>query len=327
MQALVFNGQLHLVENYPLPEPLPGEALIRVLYAGICNTDLEILRGYMDFRGVMGHEFVGVVEQCPDPALVGKRIVGEINADCGRCEACAAGRPTHCMERTVLGILGRDGAFAEYLSLPAKRLHLVPEGIEDEAAVFTEPLAAALEIIQQIHIRPTDRVVILGAGKLGSLVAQVLRLVGCELLAIDHHSKKLEILKRMGIKTALEPPSNFLADVVVECTGNSAGIQTARDLLRAQGTLVLKSTYHGSSQINLPRMVVDEITLIGSRCGPFEAALRLLERDLVDVQSLVEAIYPLIEGQIAVDRAAMKGARKVLLQVGNQSSSKGGASG
>lgn len=314
MRALIFDKRLRLVEDYPQPTPPRGEALVRVLYAGICNTDLEITRGYMQFKGVPGHEFVGVVESSPDPELIGKRVVGEINAYCGECEACLAGRPTHCPHRTVLGILKRDGAFAEYLSLPVEILHPVPPGIPDEDAVFTEPLAAALEILQQVHIHPTDRVVVLGVGKLGSLAAQVLSLVGCDLLAIDRHPEKLAHLASRGIAIAETPPASLMADVVVECTGNPEGFSKAKEILRPRGTLVLKSTYHGELQVNVSRLVVDEINLVGSRCGPFEAALRLLERKLVDVNPLVEAIYPLHRGLEAFTAASEKGRRKILIK-------------
>ena len=314
MNALVFDGKVALVDDYPQPKLAANEALVRVLYAGICNTDLEIMRGYADFRGVLGHEFVGIVERSPDRSLEGQRVVGEINAYCGRCEACQDGRQTHCYQRTVLDIRGRDGAFAEYLSLPLNVSHRVPESIPDEAAVFTEPLAAALEITNQVHIRPTDGVVVLGAGKLGLLVAQVLGLIGCDLLVIDHHAENLSFLQRRGISTVPESPLGFQADVVVECTGNPSGFQAGQALLKARGTLVLKSTYHGFSQVDLSKVVVDEITLVGSRCGPFPAALRLLGSGFVDVGSLIDAVYPLAEGRAALARAGEKGVRKVLLK-------------
>ncbi|MGB9776304.1 MAG: MDR/zinc-dependent alcohol dehydrogenase-like family protein [Anaerolineae bacterium] len=327
MLALVYDGkQLRLQDEYPRPIPPPGEALVRVRLAGICNTDLEIVRGYMGFRGVLGHEFVGTVEECPAGrearseaecrTLLGQRVVGEINAYCGECPTCRAGRPTHCPHRTTLGIWGRDGAFAEYLTLPLRNLHIVPDGISDEEAVFTEPLAAALEILEQVHLRPTDRVVILGDGKLGLLVAQVLALTGCDLIAVGHHREKLAILARRGIPTALESEAEGLeADVVVECTGRPEGFAAARRILRPRGTLVLKSTYHGRGEADLTGLVVDEITLVGSRCGPFPPALRLLERGLVDVRSLVSATYPLTQGVEAFARAAEPGVLKVLLRM------------
>jgi len=318
VQALVYDGEvLQLREDYPRPVPPPGEALVRVRLAGICNTDLEIVRGYMGFRGVLGHEFVGTVEEAEDRSLIGQRVVGEINAYCGECPTCRAGRPTHCPHRTTLGIWGRDGAFAEYLTLPVRNLHTVPDAISDEEAVFTEPLAAALEILEQVHLRPTDRVVVLGDGKLGLLVAQALALMGCDLLAVGRHREKLAILARRGIPTLLEAEAEGLAaDVVVECTGRPEGFAAARRILRPRGMLVLKSTYHGGVEADLTGLVVDEITLVGSRCGPFPPALRLLQRGLVDVQPLISAVYPLDRGMEAFARAAEPGVLKVLLQVG-----------
>ena len=327
MHALVYDGEaLRLREDYPRPGPPPGEALVRVRLAGICNTDLEIVRGYMGFRGVLGHEFVGTVEECAagsearseaECLMIGQRVVGEINAYCGECSTCRAGRPTHCPNRTTLGIWGRDGAFAEYLTLPVRNLHRVPDTISDEEAVFTEPLAAALEILEQVHLRPTDRVVVLGDGKLGLLVAQALALTGCDLLAVGRHREKLAILARRGIPTALEAEAEGLAaDVVVECTGRPEGFAAARRILRPRGTLVLKSTYHGYVEADLTGLVVDEITLVGSRCGPFPPALRLLQRGLVDVRSLISAVYPLAQGVEAFARAAEPGVLKVLLRVG-----------
>jgi threonine dehydrogenase-like Zn-dependent dehydrogenase len=318
MKALVYYGELRLVGDYPVPKPPPDEALIRVMLAGICNTDLEIVRGYMGFRGVLGHEFVGMVEACADsPELVGRRVVGDINAACGDCPTCRAGRPTHCPHRTTLGIEGRDGAFAEFLILPVVNLDLVPDQVSDRVAVFTEPLAAACEITEQVHLRPTDRVVVLGDGKLGLLVAQVLGLTGCDLLVVGRHAEKLEILRRLGVPTALaDEVGDVQADVVVDCTGHPDGFLAAREMIRPRGTLVLKSTFHGVNQVDLTSLVVDEVRLIGSRCGPFAPALRLLARDLIDVESLIDAVYPLDEGLAAFARASTKGALKVLLEVG-----------
>jgi alcohol dehydrogenase len=316
MRALVYDGQLRLVEDYPRPEPPLGEALVRVRLAGICNTDLEIVHGYMGFRGVLGHEFVGVVEECADGSLVGQRVVGEINCYCGECPTCRAGAPTHCPNRTTLGIGGRDGAFADYLTLPVANLHPVPEAVSDKAAVFVEPLAAALEILEQVQIKPTDRVVVLGDGKLGLLVAQVLGLTGCDLVVGGRHEEKLAILQRRGIDARLadELPTEK-ADVAVDCTGHPSGFAAARGLVKSRGTLVLKSTFHGGVEVNLSMLVVDEITLVGSRCGPFAPALRLLERGLVDVESLVSATYPLGKGLAAFEEAQKKGALKVLLDI------------
>ena len=316
MRALYLDKTLAVRENYPVPTPPPGEALVRVRLVGVCNTDLELVRGYMSFCGVPGHEFVGVVERCESaPEWVGQRVVGEINAACGQCETCRASRPTHCPHRTTLGIAGRDGAFADYLCLPVANLHLVPGSVPDQAAVFTEPLAAACEITQAIHIRPTDRVAVLGDGKLGLLCAQVLQLAGCNLLAIGRHEESLEILARRGIKTTLAKaptPSEF--DVVVEATGTPEGFAEARQLVRSRGTIVLKSTYHRAVDANLTRVVVDEVTLVGSRCGPFAPALRLMEQRLVEVTWLIQARYPLSDGLAAFERAGRRGTLKVLVE-------------
>jgi len=316
MRALYLDKTLTLCEDYATPTPPPGEALVRVRLAGVCNTDLELVRGYMSFRGVPGHEFVGEVVQCESaPEWIGQRVVGEINAACGQCETCRAGRPTHCPHRTTLGIAGRDGAFAEYLCLPIANLHRVPENVPDEAAVFVEPLAAACEITQAVHIRPTDRVAVLGDGKLGLLCAQVLQLTGCDLLVIGHHEESLEILRRRGIQTTRRADIPMSAyDVVVEATGTPEGFATARQLVRPRGTIVLKSTYHGAVDANLTRVVVDEVTLAGSRCGPFEPALRLLAQNLVEVMPLIQGRFQLSEGLAAFERAGQRGVLKILIE-------------
>jgi threonine dehydrogenase-like Zn-dependent dehydrogenase len=269
----------------------------------------------MGFRGILGHEFVGVVERADDaPELVGRRVVGEINAYCGDCATCRRGDPTQCPNRNTLGIDRRNGTMADYFTLPTKLLYPVPASVPDEWAVFTEPLAAACQITEQVHIRPTDRVIVQGDGKLGLLIAQVLQLTGCNLLVIGRHAAKLEILQRRGIRTQLagekvEPG----ADVVIEATGSAEGFATARGLVRPRGTLVLKSTFHGDISLNLSLAVVDEIKLVGSRCGPFPAALRLLEQRLVEVGPLIQAVFPLDEGLAAFERAVVPGVLKVLL--------------
>ena len=319
MRALYLDKTLILREEYPIPTTPPHEALVRTRLAGVCNTDLELVRGYMSFTGVPGHEFVGEVVQCQSaPEWVGQRVVGEINAACGVCETCRANRPTHCPHRTTLGIAGRDGAFADYLCLPVVNLHCVPGNVSDEAAVFTEPLAAACEITQAVHIKPTDRVVVLGDGKLGLLCAQVLQLTGCDLIAIGRHRESLEILARRGIRTMQDLTGveklSGLFDTVVEATGTPEGFATARQLVRPRGTIVLKSTYHGAIEANLTLVVVDEVSLVGSRCGPFEPALRLLAQNLVDVDSLVRARYRLSDGLAAFERAGQRGALKVLIE-------------
>ncbi len=315
MLALRIDDGLRLAPNHPRPTPPPGEALIRVRKAGICNTDLELVRGYHDFRGTPGHEFVGVVEEGP-ATWRGRRVCGEINAACGACEECRAGRTTHCANRTVLGIASRDGAFAGYLTLPLENLHAVPDGVCDDDAVFTEPLAAALEIQQQIQIRPADRVAVVGPGKLGTLVALTLAPTGCDLIVIGRRPESLAWLAARGIRTELaEGAAGLRADVVVEASGNSQGFALARQIVRPRGTLVLKSTYHGQTTVDLSGIVVNEIALLGSRCGPFRPALDLLARGMIDPTPLIEARYPLAEGLRAMEHAARPGARKVLLEM------------
>jgi len=315
MRALVYDGQLKLESDYAQPVPPPGEALVRVKLSGICNTDLEITRGYMGFQGVLGHEFVGIVERCEDPTLVGQRVVGEINCYCGTCPTCLAGNPTHCPERSTLGIWGRDGVMAGYCVLPVRNLHLVPDSVSDKQAVFTEPLAAALEILEQVHVRPTQHVVVLGDGKLGLLVAQVMRLTGCDLLAVGRHADKLAVLERQGIPTRLASEGmDIKADIVVDCTGHPDGFASARAMVKPRGTLVLKSTFQGQNEVNLTSIVVDEVSLVGSRCGPFAPALRLLVKRLVDVESLITATYPLGKALAAFEHARTKGTLKVLLR-------------
>lgn len=315
MRAVLFDGQIRFTTEQPLPEPPPGEARIRTILAGLCHTDLEVIRGYAGFHGVLGHEFVGIVEQADEPALVGRRVVGEINVTCGRCETCRAGHPNHCPQRTALGLRGRDGVLADFFCLPTANLHPVPEGLPDRVAVFTEPLAAACEVLDQVHVRPSDRVIVLGDGKLGLLMAQVLALTGCDLTVIGRHAAKLAILSARGIPTRLAeeaPPRS--ADLVVECTGRAEGFQAARQLLRPCGTLILKSTYHGLVQADLSSLVVDEMRLVGSRCGPFAAALRLLSHGLVDVLPLIEAEYPLDRAVAAFEHAGRRGTLKVLVR-------------
>ncbi|WP_449416851.1 MDR/zinc-dependent alcohol dehydrogenase-like family protein [Phormidium nigroviride] len=309
------NKQLQLCTNLPIPEPPPGEALVRVLRAGICNTDLELLRGYYPYRGILGHEFVGIVEQGPAD-LVNKRVVGEINAACGKCRFCLSEQPTHCENRTVLGIVNRNGAFAEYLTLPIANLHPVPDSVSTDAATFTEPVAAALEIQQQVPISPEDKVLVVGDGKLGQLVAQTIALTGCELLVIGRHRDKLANLEERGIKTGFaDAVKDRYFDISIECTGNPEGFAIARRALRPRGTLVLKSTYAGALTFDASALVVDEITLIGSRCGPFKPALQLLAQNQVDVKHLIHSRYPLDEGLVAFEKAQSSGVLKVLLEI------------
>jgi threonine dehydrogenase-like Zn-dependent dehydrogenase len=320
MRALYIDHGLRFEKDYAAPTSPAGEALIRVLQAGVCNTDLELVKGYLNFKGVPGHEFVGVVEQAPGRAdLAGKRVAGEINAACGKCETCHAGRPTHCPNRTTLGIDRRDGAFADYLSLPFENLHPLPDSVSNDQAVFVEPLAAACEITEQIKIHPTDRVVVIGDGKLGLLCAQVIALTGCQLAVLGRHSDKLQILDEQHIYTTtnLDEFAPASIDIVVEATGTPSGFETARKIVRPRGTIVLKSTYNNDLNVSLTMVVVDEVSLIGSRCGPFDPAIRLLANRQVEVDRLIQARYSLDEGVKAFERAAMKGTLKVIVTMSN----------
>ena len=306
--------RLALRHDVPPPVPPPGEVVIRVLTAGICNTDLELVRGYYPYAGIPGHEFVGVVTgQSP---LAGRRVVGEINATCGRCRACVAGRRTHCERRTVLGIVGRNGAFADYLCLPAENLHAVPNEVPTDAAVFTEPLAAALEIQEQVAVGAGVSALVVGDGKLGQLVAQTLALTGCDLRVVGKHRSKLALLEGRGI-TCLSAAEvvNAAFDVAVECTGDASGFELAQRAVRPRGTLVLKSTYAGRLTLDASAVVVNELTLIGSRCGPFDKAIALLASHAVDVGPLVQARYPLGQALAAFEHAARPGVLKVLVDV------------
>jgi len=332
MRALVYReAGLALDRNYPMPTLVEGEALVRVLLAGICNTDLEIVRGYMAFQGVLGHEFVGVVEAVhegqgatPLSNLIGKRVVGEINAACHRsdCSSCQRGMPTHCHNRTTLGIVNRDGAFADYLVLPTRNLHLVPDNISDEEAVFVEPLAANFEILEQAHLKPAESVAILGNGKMGQLAAQVLTLSGCEVIMVGKHEEKLALAEKRGVRTyMLEDTERFTlehgrrADMVVECSGSAQGLEMALRLVRARGTIILKSTVAAKSLLHLAPIVIDEIRVQGSRCGPFAPALRTLSQRLVDVRPLINACYTLDEGLAAFEHAEQKGVLKVQIEI------------
>jgi threonine dehydrogenase-like Zn-dependent dehydrogenase len=308
--------QLRFREDLAAPGAAPGEALIRVALAGICGTDLELARGYYPFAGVPGHEFVGIVEEAPGaPEWVGRRVVGEINAACGHCLDCAAGRRSHCPERTVLGIRGRNGALAERCALPIVNLHEVPSEVPDEVAVFAEPVAAALEVQEQVPIGPGQRVAVIGDGRLGQLLARTLALTGCELRVAGRNPSKLSLLERRGIAAGpAEALTDRWADVAVEATGNAAGLAIARRAVRPRGTIVLKSTYHGEATVNLSAIVVDEITVVGSRCGPFAKALRLLASGGLDVSDLVSDVRPLAESEAAFETAGRRGVLKVLVR-------------
>ncbi len=307
--------QLSFRTDLPEPDAGPGMALIKLRQAGICATDLEMLRGYYPFTGVPGHEFVGEVVAAPgNETWVGRRVVGEINLTCGECTACRAGRPHHCANRTVLGINGHDGVLAEYFTLPVENLHAVPEAVEDDLATFTEPLAAALEVQEQVHIQPETRALVVGAGRLGLLIAQTLRLTGCDLRVVVRRQAPADLLARYGIASVfVADVEENSADLVVEATGSPDGFALSRKAVRPAGTLVLKSTFAGDVTLNLSSVVVDELTLVGSRCGPFDPALRLLESGLVDLRPMISARFALSDGLAAFEKAAEHGILKVLI--------------
>jgi threonine dehydrogenase-like Zn-dependent dehydrogenase len=351
MKALRYENQKLAIANVDRPVA-DGEALVRVTLSGICNTDLEIARGYAGFEGTLGHEFVGVVEsvradgalarhrgpqagsplgvgrlgraQSTEPLLTrglmpGDRVVGEINAGCGACDLCRSGDSRHCANRTVLGIVGRDGAHAEFLKLPLVNLLPVPPEISDERAVFTEPLAAACGILERVSIDHKTRLAVIGDGKLGLLCAQVIGTTGSHVTLIGKHDSKLAIARRRGVETKLVGDVNKLArhfDVVVEASGSPSGFELALNLVRPRGVLVLKSTFHGATEMNAARIVVDEISVVGSRCGRFAPALELLKSNAVDVESLISDEFPLANGVRAMARAGEPGVLKVLLRPG-----------
>jgi alcohol dehydrogenase len=315
MHALVFDNELKMQE-LPSPQPEAGEALIRVRLAGICQTDIHLTRGYADFHGILGHEFVGEVVAAPTTAWVGQRVVGEINLSCGHCDRCRRGLSHHCANRRVLGIRDKAGCLAEYVTLPVANLHAVPVGVPDAFAVFTEPLAAALEISEQLHLRPDSRVLIIGDGKLGLLIALVLRLTGCDLHLAGRHPPKMALMAARGVQTHLvaELTENEF-DVVVEATGSPAGWQAALAAVRPRGVIVVKSTYHGTVNFDPAALVVPELTVVGSRCGPFPPALRMLARRLINPKKLISRVYPLAQAREAMAYAAQRGVLKVLVEM------------
>ena len=317
MRALVLDDSgVRFDPAWPDPRPAPGEVLVRVLRAGICETDLQLIAGYKGFRGVLGHEFVGVAL---GGAYEGRRVVGEINCSCHACATCRDGRPGHCPARTVAGILGRDGAFADVIALPERNLHPVPDPVDTDAAVFTEPLAAAFQILEQVPVRRDDRIIVLGDGRLGNLCAQVLAAVSPHVRVLGKHPGKLALLDGLGISTRLldaegaDAAASDPADIVVECTGSASGLPTALQLVRARGTVVLKTTIAASQTLSLAPVVVDEITIVGSRCGPFDRALDALASGAVAVRSLISDRFGLPDGLRALERAGERGVLKVLL--------------
>ncbi|MBZ0306508.1 MAG: alcohol dehydrogenase catalytic domain-containing protein [Anaerolineae bacterium] len=314
MKQVVWDGEKLSVVSGELPPLGALEARIKIRMAGICSTDLELTRGYKNFTGVPGHEFVGEVIDGPLPWM-GKRVVGEINLGCGQCDMCERGDFSHCRNRKILGMVETSGAFAESIQLPVKNLHVVPDNLLDEEAVFTEPLAAACRITQVHSLHAGHRVVLLGAGRLGMLCAQVIQLTGADLSVVVRRESQAELLASWGIRAVSEEElSPEVVDYVVECTGSPEGFEKALELVRPRGTIILKSTYEGRSNVDLTRVVVNEISVEGSRCGPFDTALRLLSQKLVQVTPLIEAVYPLEEAAQAMEHAARRGALKILLR-------------
>jgi threonine dehydrogenase-like Zn-dependent dehydrogenase len=315
MRAVILGDEgLRFRSDCPVPDPADGEVRLRVLCAGICETDLQLVNGYLGFRGVPGHEFVGIAESGP---FRGRRVVGEINCSCGACDWCRRGLANHCPMRRVIGILNHDGAFAESVCVPQANLHPVPDEIATTAAVFTEPLAAAFQIPVQVPIERGQSVVVLGDGRLGNLCAQVLAHCGCAVTVVGKHPRKLAVLERLGLKTvrldALE--RRRFADVVVDCTGNPTGMATALEIVIPRGTIVLKTTVAGSQTLSLAPVVIDEVTIVGSRCGPSSTALLALRDQKIDVQSLVDGLYPLDEAELAFRRARTEPLLKLLFAV------------
>jgi threonine dehydrogenase-like Zn-dependent dehydrogenase len=313
MLALHFDGAPQLKE-LPIPAPGPGEVLIRVSLVGICGTDRQILQGYHNFRGIMGHEFVGVVAGPDDSPRLGQRVVGEINIGCGTCDLCLEGRAHHCRDRRVLGIKDHNGAFAHYLTLPAANLHSVPPEVPDEVAVFTEPLAAALRVTESVRLSPEDRVLVVGDGPLGLQICWVLALGGAQVHLTGHHPEHLALAAPYGVQAFLEPdlPAGDY-HVVVEASGSPGGLKLALARVRPRGAVVLKSTYAGHFPLDPAAVVVPEVRLVGSRCGPFPPALRLLRRGLVDPRPLIARTFPLSQGVEALEWARRPGVLKVLL--------------
>jgi threonine dehydrogenase-like Zn-dependent dehydrogenase len=312
MRALFLDGQVTFTPDYPTPAASDSNVLVRVLTAGVCETDLQLVRGYMGYAGVLGHEFVGIAESGP---YAGKRVVGEINCSCGSCPMCARDLPTHCANRTVIGILRHDGAFADYLVVPQRNLHLIPDSLPNDVAVFVEPVAAAYQILVQVAVRPEDRVIVLGDGRLGNLCAQVLAHVTRDLVVVGKHPAKLELLRARGIQTALlaDVRADHSADIVVDCTGSDTGLPTALTFVRPRGTVVLKTTVAGTQSLAWAQFVIDELTLVGSRCGPFDRAIAALDCGEVDVRPLIQERLPLERGVEALDLARQR--LKVLLEV------------
>lgn len=313
MRAIVLNGtEVTAPADYPQPTPAQNETLLRVIRAGVCETDLQLIKGYMGFQGVLGHEFVGIAES---GRFAGQRVVGEINCHCRTCDYCRDGLGNHCPNRSVLGILQHDGAFADYVSVPDHNLHLIPDAVSTDEAVFVEPLAAAYQITEQVNISRVQRIVVLGDGRLGNLCAQVLHAAGGQVTVIGKHETKLAILDRIGIDSQLlaDAKPDRSAEIVVDCTGSPTGLPTALQFVRPRGTIVLKTTVAGEQTLALAPIVIDEISVVGSRCGPFAKAVAALEAKAVNVRPLITDRFSLSDGLAALERAQATGSLKVLL--------------
>jgi len=314
MRALVFDRNLEFRGDYPDPVAAAGESIVAVAVAGICGTDLEIARGYMQYRGVPGHEFAGRVAQSQNPALRGKRVVGEINAGCGRCAMCSAGLARHCPNRTVLGILGRDGAFAEFLRLPDANLNPIPDSMPDDVAVFVEPVAAAYEIFEQVHLSRNQTIAVIGDGRLGAIVALALKAEKYQPKVTGHHREKLARLAELGLETAEESSVRDKFEIVIDCSGSGSGFRRAVELAQPRGKIILKSTAAAAAEINLAPIVVNEITVIGSRCGRFEPALDALAAGKIDPRPLIDGVFALDDGLAAFEAAMNPLNFKILLR-------------
>ena len=315
MKATYFDGkQIILDKNFP--DPPSDETLVRVNLAGICGTDLDILDGYMEYTGILGHEFVGTVEKSRNPTMVGKRVVGEINAGCGKCDSCMNGMQRHCPSRTVLGILKRDGAFAEFLSLPEKNLHVIPDSISNEQAVFVEPLAAAFEIKEQVSLKPEWNVAVVGDGRLAQLIIQVIKLTCSNITCFGKHESKLEGLVQSGIKIkiGIESTDEKLFDLVVEATGSNSGFVDTMKLVKPRGIVILKSTIASRENLDLTPTIINEITLIGSRCGLFKPAIDALASGIISVNSMIDSTFPLEKFEDAIIHAKNPNTLKVFLK-------------
>ena len=321
MRALVFNNKLELKQNFEKPTPKENEALIKVKLVGICNTEYEITKWYMGYNGILGHEFVCVVEEIngEDKSLLGKRVVGEINLGCKNCDYCAKGLERHCPNRQTLGIFNKDGCFADYVTLPLSNLLEVSEKINNETAVFVEPLAAALEILEQLHIKPYEKVCVLGDGKLGLITALALNASNVDVTLVGKHQNKLDIAKEQNVKTMLlenlKQEDNKSFDVVVEATGRVSGFETSLNLVKPRGVLVLKSTIATGKELNLAPIVIDEITVLGSRCGQFAPALRLMEKNVIDFSKLVSAKLSFDDAILGFEKNKEKNTIKILLEM------------